>query len=155
MRESAPVAADPTVSAAATISVTTSRNRSPFGSGDPFQSHALDPRCPSAPDICFSSSCSLEALVVAFLVVAVAGVAPADQHAIGSFAKGGEHELRIESARAHDANDPRIGRRISCAIRPPGPTPCRCTSCRRMPRSAARRLHWRSRRSVEQRVCQT
>ena len=51
-----------------------------------------------------------QGLVVAFLVVAVAGVAAADEHAVGALGEGLQDELRVEAAGAHDPDDAHVGR---------------------------------------------
>ena len=82
------------------MSVTTSRNRSPSEAEIHSSRNRSGPRCPSGARQSLQQLNPLEALVVAFLVVAVAGMAAADQHAVGSLAEGSQHELRIESARS-------------------------------------------------------
>ena len=58
-----------------------------LGGRDPLQADAARPRCPKSRSISLQQLEAAERLVVALLVVAVAGMAPADQHAVGALAR--------------------------------------------------------------------
>ena len=79
-----------------------------LGGGDPLQAQSVrfDPHvredAPEHPD-------APGRLVVPFLVMAVAGVAAADQDAVGALGERVQDELGIEPARAHDPDDAHVG----------------------------------------------
>jgi len=50
-----------------------------------------------------------EGFVVAFLVMAIAGMAAGDKNSIRSFLKSFEHKLRVNSTTTHDPDYPEIG----------------------------------------------
>jgi hypothetical protein len=50
-----------------------------------------------------------EAFIVPFVVMAVSGMASADQYAIGTFPESREYECRIHPPRTHDPDHPDVG----------------------------------------------
>ena len=79
-----------------------------FGGGNPFQAHALllDAHVLEHP---LQHLEAAEHLVVALDVVAVAGMAAADEHAVGAFGQRIEDELRVHPPGAHQPDDADVG----------------------------------------------
>jgi plasmid stability protein len=80
-----------------------------LGGGNPLEAHALllDAQ---VLEHALEQLKAAEHLVVALDVMAVARMAAADQHAVGALGEGVEDELRIDAARAHQADDAHVRR---------------------------------------------
>ena len=64
---------------------------------------------PSCSQHALQQTSAAQAVVIALLVMAIAGMASADEHAVGAVGEGIQHKLRIDASRAHHAHHPHVG----------------------------------------------
>ncbi len=104
---------------------------------DPLEAHArvIDAELGQHP---LQEAEPAQRLVVAFLVVAVARVAAADEHAVGALLRGPSARTAGRRGPSTSRGSPGRWARTPGGRCRPGPTRCRCTSCRRTPRCAVR-----------------
>ena len=76
----------------------------PFAGADPFQFQPFRLN-PHLGDVFFHQLEPAQAFVITGLVMAVAGMATANEHPVGALLESGQDEGRVDPSRAHDADD--------------------------------------------------